>query len=243
MEIKRVCKRGFLFTYYDLGIPTNIYVIVGNDRYFIIDSYLGLEPMKEVDEFLQREFGEKDRIIINTHSDWDHIWGNAYFKKDIIISHSLCREDILLNGNYYLNKYKNFKRGVDKLKLPNLTFEDRLIFTEEAIEIFYSPGHSPDSISIYDRKDKVLYVGDNVERPIPHIQSKDIKTYIETLKKYLEFDIDSLLGGHTLIENKELVLENIDYLEDLLYKRKIENIDEEFLKIYKENLEFLEREE
>lgn len=241
MEIRKIGNRGILFTYYDLEVPTNIYIIVTDKKYFIIDTYLGNKIMKEIDSYLKLNYGEKEFIIINTHSDWDHIWGNDYFKNSMIISHRLCREEIMKTGEYYLEKNSEYKREVENLKLPNLIFEEKIIFAEEEIEIYYSPGHTEYSISIYDKVDKVLYTGDNIEGPIPYIQSIDIENYIETLDNYLKKDIDTVLGGHILIEDKNIIIENRNYLLDILNKKEINIKDSDFLEIHSENLAFLKK--
>lgn len=241
MGIRKIGNRGLLFTYDDLGIPTNIYVIVTENKYFIIDTYLGEDIVREIDRYLKDNYGIKENIVINTHSDWDHIWGNSYFANDTIIAHRYCREDIIKNGEYYLEKYSEYKRGFKYLALPNIIFEEKIIFPEEHIEIFYSKGHSLDSISIYDSEERILYGGDNIEKPIPHIQSKDIKSYIETLDNYLKMEIDIVLGGHILVEDKSIIVENKLYLENIYNVIDMQIIDGKYSEIHDNNMKFLNK--
>ncbi|MBW4829012.1 MAG: MBL fold metallo-hydrolase [Clostridiaceae bacterium] len=71
MNIKKVRNRGILFTFHDLGIPTNVYAIYGEHYTYIIDTYLGPDIIKLV--------GDKPIIVVNTHSHWDHVWENSLY--------------------------------------------------------------------------------------------------------------------------------------------------------------------
>ena len=239
MKITNIGSRGTLFTFYDLEMPTNVYVINTMDTYFIVDTYLGEDPMVAIEDYLIEHFGNKKKIVINTHSDWDHIWGNSYFEDNLIISHEKCKEDILKNGEHFLKEHSRLKRGFRKLVVPNMTFKEKITFSE-GIEVFHSPGHSVDSISIFDRVDNVLYAGDNIEYPIPFIQFEDIKGYIDTLRKYLELDADIFIGGHTEVENADIVKSNKNYLEKLLWGNSID-IEDDYVKVVHEsNSKFLD---
>jgi cyclase len=87
MEIKKVGRRGTLFTFYDLGIPTNVYVINAKQYVYILDTYLGPDIMKMINQYIKEQYGNKQVIVVNSHSHWDHVWGNSFFSPTIIISH------------------------------------------------------------------------------------------------------------------------------------------------------------
>ena len=43
-----------------------------------------------------RRISEKPiRYVINTHSHWDHSWGNEEFPQSTIIGHTNCRQEML----------------------------------------------------------------------------------------------------------------------------------------------------
>lgn len=240
MEIRHIKSRGIIFTFYDLDMPTNVSVIVSERTYYIIDSYLGPDIMRGIDKYLIDNYGEKEYILINTHSDWDHIWGNCYFNNSPIIGHILCHEDIVTSGIEYLNSNSEYIRGNVSIRPPNIVFDSKIFYIEDSIEIVYTPGHSKDSISVIDRKDGVLYGGDNIERPIPYIQWNNIKSYMDTLEFYMKLDIDKVIGGHTLIEDKGIIVDNLDYLKSIYNNNK--EIDDETLKErHASNLEFLNK--
>lgn len=222
MEITHVGKRGIVFTFDDLSspdfaCPTNIYVVYTGKSFFICDTFLGPALMKDVKNYLEEKYGEKEYIVFNSHSHWDHHWGNSAFPKAKIIAHELCMEDMRENAESVLEKNAQFKRGKVTITYPNLLFKNNLNFDEEQILIFHSPGHTLDSSSCYDSEDKILFAGDNLEEPIPYINSnlEGLKKYIETLKYYASLDIEVIIPGHGRVTDKSLLEANLQYLENL----------------------------
>ncbi|MHA1577992.1 MAG: MBL fold metallo-hydrolase, partial [Candidatus Thorarchaeota archaeon] len=105
------------------------------------------------------------------------------------------------------------QRGKIDLIPPNRTFQDTLRFEDDGVKFFHTPGHTLDSASCYDMVDKVLFVGDNVESPLPYLNHVNFDQYIRTLKSYLEFDWKLMIAGHDKpLKNSDLVKKNIDYL-------------------------------
>ena len=111
MEIKKIGNRGTLFTFFDLGMPTNVYVINGSQKVYIIDTYLGPDSMKEIQTYIDREYGNKQLIIVNTHNHWDHVWGNCFFSSEPIIAHKLCKDLMINYGKEALDEQKDYVRG------------------------------------------------------------------------------------------------------------------------------------
>jgi glyoxylase-like metal-dependent hydrolase (beta-lactamase superfamily II) len=239
MDITKVGSRGELFTFYDIGIATNVYVIYGQNHVYIIDTYLGPEVMQKVNEHIEKKAGNSTKVIINTHSHWDHIWGNSLYSSDLIIAHKRCRELIEEEGTAELDKYRQYEKGKVELVYPNMTFTDKIYFEEDSIILYYTPGHTDDCISVIDKADKVLYAGDNIERPIPYLSSIQLEKYVDTLKDYLNNEIDIVIGGHTGIEDKTLIEENLEYVSKVLKDEFIEISSKEFEEYHKVNLDFI----
>ena len=208
MRIQKVKNRGVLFTYsteWDL----NLYLIQGEKYNYIIDTGLGPLSIDPVKEYIKND--NKPIIVINTHYHWDHIWGNCGFDDCIIISHQLCKEMIESKWEDMSQKNKRYAHGELEMCLPNLTFDGELHFPEDKIRLIYTPGHTIDSISVLDEKEKVLNAGDNigdtVEEIVPSIYTEK-QIYLDTLYKYKEMDFDTCVSGHNIILGKE-VIDNI----------------------------------
>jgi glyoxylase-like metal-dependent hydrolase (beta-lactamase superfamily II) len=226
MNSKHVGNRGYLFTFKE-PYKTNVYIINGKKFTFILDTFLGSNPMDSIMNFLiekDEKIKKKTKLVFNSHYDYDHVWGNSYFKNSIIFSHFLCRKILDKEGRDSLTTYENHKRGKVELILPNMTFLNELNFDEDKINFFSSPGHTEDSASCYDSIDKVLFVGDNIEFPFPYIRVIEIDKYINTLNAYLDYNIEYLITGHTdLIRGKEKILkvikQQLNYVKNFKQKR------------------------
>lgn len=222
MRISKISSRNFVFSF-DLDVPglftgvTNVLVINTENYYVVCDTFLGPNLMNKIDIFLQNEIDKKPFIIFNSHSDWDHIWGNCYFKDSEIIGHERLNLEIKSQRQIDdLKRYDKYKEGDIELLGPTITFKEDYLLMNEGIEFFYSPGHTLDSSSCFDSIDKVLFVGDNVESPNPSINFDNLKQYIETLERYLKIPFNHLVTGHDKYANRDSIIENIKFLKKSL---------------------------
>ena len=215
MKVQKIGKRGYLFSF-DKPYFTTLYVINGDNKIFICDTFLGPDPMKEVLTHLEKEgVKDKEMIVFNTHYDYDHIWGNQVFNSSKIIAHELCIKELEGEGESHLKEYGKHKIGDVKLVIPNTSFKDNLIFPEEGVEFYHSPGHTADSSSCYDSVDKVLIVGDNLESPFPYIRILNVLEYTKSLREYLTRDADYIVSGQDEVMNDmSLLKSNLEYLEN-----------------------------
>lgn len=163
---------------------------------YIIDTGFGSESSQLLNS---RTEPKKTVRVINTHYHWDHVWGNCFFKGKDIISHRASVElQKLFFDKLFLSK-REFARGEVKQCLPNVTFSSELNFLEDSIQIFYTPGHTVDGISVFYKKEGILFVGDNIgdddENIVPELET-DNAVYIDHLKKCLNLKPDIVLSGH-----------------------------------------------
>jgi glyoxylase-like metal-dependent hydrolase (beta-lactamase superfamily II) len=115
-----------------------------------------------------------------------------------------------------MSEYGHRCCGEVKMKLPDLVFNDELYFAEDAIRLFHSPGHTPDSISLLDEKDRVLIVADNIgetmENLVPSL-SCEKAIYRRTLENYLALDFHRCVSGHNVVLEKATVKEVLSMLD------------------------------
>lgn len=214
MEIKQIKTRGTMFTYHNPSTcDLNLYLIKGERYNYIVDTGLGSLNVEPIKEYIGND--SKQTIIINTHYHFDHVWGNGAFEDCMIISHKLCRSNLESDWEDMMEKNMHRCYGEVKMKLPNVVFENELYFIEDGIKLFYTPGHTIDSISVFDEKEKVLIVADNIgetmEELLPSLYCEK-EVYIDTLRKYEKIDFDLCISGHNNILNKDVIGEILDKL-------------------------------
>lgn len=204
-----------IFNYDDIkGYETCVVLINKPNRFYLIDTFCGPDSMIPILEEISKE-PDKEVVVINTHFHWDHIWGNCAFAGCTIVASekTYSRMDSSFDDQYRKNMI--YKKGDVVKVLPNKTFDDTIIYPDDGIDVFYSPGHTCDSISIYDKETKTLYVGDNVEKPLIYVEDKALERYIETLGKYKAMYPSVIVGAHTIHLTVQDIDRTIAYLEDI----------------------------
>ena len=228
MKPVRITSRNIMFTQpmgqtYDL----NLGLILGAKYNYIIDTGLGSGSVAPVLEYIGNDI--KPIIVVNTHCHWDHIWGNWVFENSLIVSHTTCRE---LEDKYWDEALHDFGKSVNgevRKCLPNMVFEGSLYFPDDGVSMFHTPGHSPDSISIYDAVDKILYAGDNIgdteEEIVPWIDT-DLETFRRLIEIYKQYDFECCISGHNKPQKKSVLARMESSLEDA-WKKQLETIQQQ----------------
>ncbi|MDD4028534.1 MAG: MBL fold metallo-hydrolase [Caldisericia bacterium] len=247
MKIQRIRSRGWLFTFDDIeGTYTNVYVIQGKQHYFLCDTYLGPKPMEDIKKHLYKVSEELPFIVFNSHYHWDHIWGNCAFPDSIIVGHASIINMIHMYSEAELFRYKKYQQGTVKIVTPTVVFKYFLAFPDERITLFKSPGHTFDSASLFDVFDKVLYVGDNIEDPIPYLENTDFEQYLQTIEKYENLDFKVVIPGHmssdSILPSKRILKNNAKYIKAILNKENLSTYQRKKYRItHRENLIALEK--
>lgn len=118
-------------------------------------------------------------LAINTHADWDHCWGNQLLSGDgaihpaPILATRRCAER--LASPEARETLERLRAGdaerfaAVRLTPPTLLFDDRLTIDggDLTLELFATPGHTPDHLSIYIPRLRLLLAGDAAEEPFP----------------------------------------------------------------------------
>lgn len=196
MIIQNIGTRSTLFTF---GLPEwnlNLHLIEAEKYNYIIDTGLGSGSVEPVRKRLNKK---KPVIVINTHYHWDHIWGNWLFKDSLIVAHRLCREITERKWDEMISRNGRYISGEARMLLPGLTFNRDLKFEEDGIRLVFTPGHTEDSISVFDEWDRVLNAGDNIgdtpEEIVPSLECPK-EEYIKTLKIYENMGFITCVSGH-----------------------------------------------
>jgi hydroxyacylglutathione hydrolase len=207
-----------LYFYPEQGmLDSNTYVLKGSPG-IILDpgntQYLATKiNMMHKDGIDPKDIG----IILNTHLHIDHRTANESFKElsgAKIVLHPVQKK------NYHLVVIDADKMlGVEPVEFKEdyLLDEKPLEVGDSEIEPIPCPGHSPDSVCYYLKKDKVLICGDvlfemNTGRvDLPGGNAAALKQSIEALAK---LDIEYLLPGHmNPVMGGEKVKENFSYIK------------------------------
>lgn len=210
LTLTRIGSRGTACTF---GDDITVYAIETPTRWFLCDTHLGPQSMAAIRQQVIGQAPHKEVVIFNSHSDWDHVWGNCAFSEGTIIAHEACRTRLQDIGAWECQQLHQHQQGAVHIVLPNLTFRDTLVLAEENIAFIHMPGHTIDSAVCFDRQDQVLFVGDLVEDPIPYLDWDNLAVYEMTLQRIKDFPAAVKLSAHSGIINEALLERNMAYVK------------------------------
>ena len=219
LSFTHLSDRTWVLTFDD---DISVMIIIGARYSVLCDTHLGPESIGEIHNFLASIDHPGNLFIFNSHSDWDHIWGNCACPDSIIATHTTCRGRMKERGAFDLSRQKAQIRGPVQILLPNLTFDSRLCLEDDDIEFRYAPGHTIDSSVCFDRRDHIIYVGDLVEDPIPYIDYDRIDVYINTLESLASSTTQIFVSAHSGIITRDIIRSNIAYLNAVFTGRKVD---------------------
>jgi len=150
--------------------PLNMYLILGSHTALLLDTGCGLYSLKPIVADL---IGKRKLLVINTHTHWDHVLGNAEFEEIYIHEN----EADIVSKPYDISYFKDSPNEIvnhyaeQNFLIPPAiiikTLKDKHVFHlgELDIEVIHCPGHSPGSICLLTSRNElftsdVAYYGD-----------------------------------------------------------------------------------
>jgi glyoxylase-like metal-dependent hydrolase (beta-lactamase superfamily II) len=147
------------------------YLIVGNQRALLFDTGLGVGKISAVTSRLTT----LPIVVVNSHTHFDHVGGNAEFSE--IWNRDLPYTRQNMRGQ--TNQYSRDALAPERLcgALPpevdaksysirpwksthTLRDGEHIDLGGRELEVIFTPGHTPDSLSLLDRKNGLLFTGD-----------------------------------------------------------------------------------
>lgn len=196
---------------------TNIFFLGDSTTKILIDAGdQVLEYQKNLDLIIDN-FNITISHVIITHFHHDHTQGLLYVLKrfpNIPIFKFKGDADIMK-----FDQETETKLGFEYLYIKD---EEILKIDKYEFKILHLPGHSNDSIGIYDYHNKRLFIGDTVLGEGTGTYITDLKSYLNSLKRIKDLDIDCLLPAHgDIIFKKENTKKQImDFFENRMKREK-----------------------
>jgi len=212
----------------DDHLAANLYLISGTDSALLIDTGIGAADLVS---FIKKVTNLPLRII-NTHGHGDHAGADYQFSKIFIsaLDSTEARQSAFKENR--VNAAINMLRGASPeagylFKGKEIPF-DIVPITEGmvfhlggcSIEVIETPGHTPGSICLLDREDKLLFTGDNDNTAVwlflPN--SLPLEVYLNSLKKLLNrcSEFDTLLPGHGIPKPADFIGDQVECVKEIL---------------------------
>ena len=190
------------------GDGCNSYLVVGEKAGIVIDTGYAVE---NIQEYAQTLTPKPVSMCANTHGHFDHTGGNGWFERAFMSAKALEIAKVPYPSKIGLNIPLNY--------LVTIVGDgDTIDLGARTLEVIEIPAHAPSSIAFLDRKQRILFSGDEVENGVMLYWMQDepqptIEQHSTNMQKLLKHrsEFDYICGGHSLVMGDASIIET--YLE------------------------------
>ncbi len=175
----------------------NVYLIDGE---LLIDAGTGFH-FAEMKSQIEGLCDPKNiKLLVNTHCHFDHTGGNKKFRdwlKLQITIHSADKK-ALETGNGTMAELFGQQARITTLEKV-LRTGSTVNTTNFNFEVMHTPGHTPGSISLYEKEKKILISGDTLFDSAvgrTDLPGGDHEQLVESLRGLSKLNVEYLLPGH-----------------------------------------------
>ena len=224
------------------------YLIPGKDKALLFDTGMGIANIKTAVE----ELTSLEIVVVNSHTHFDHIGDNHRFPIVHVFDHPCARArlaggmrheelSVHLDGDAIWKPVPAYFDSETHF-IPAChfkTIEDGHIFDlgGRQLEVLSTPGHSPDSVMLLDRKNRLLFTGDTLYPAVlyTHLVGSDFNTYRETMRRLIKLvpELDFLFCSHnTPVHAPQLLLDAHDAFQAIAAGKTDYKIDRNGIRLY-----------
>ena len=216
-----------VYVIHNAYVPGNTTALITNDGVILVDDKFEIDADNIV-ALLKTVTNQPIKYVINTHYHADHTYGTSLFRGAEVVAHHKCRELLDTIGRKGLKEAKADNAALEKVEvvLPDLVFSHgqlELHLGKKTLTLNHSPGHSPDSITVLVKEDRILFAGDTM-MPLPYFVDGDIDDIYRSLQAIPPMGLENIVQGHGEVilrgEIDDAVRSNLRYLDNI--RRKIE---------------------
>ncbi|TAY83472.1 MBL fold metallo-hydrolase [Rhizobium leguminosarum] len=200
-------------------------MFVRTERFNVLIDTLGTpELCMAALDLLEEQTNTRPLIVINSHMDWDHFWGNAAIAgRAPIIAHAAALDrlrdpstrEVLRDKASQDSRFQN----VDLIG-PDITFTGSMTLNggDLTLDLIHTPGHTPDHIAVWIPELRICLAVDAVEYPVPEVWSKsadDLRLIRSSLERIRDLDARLIIPAHGRTYSPSAVDENLAYFQAL----------------------------
>jgi glyoxylase-like metal-dependent hydrolase (beta-lactamase superfamily II) len=216
-----VCRNGDL---------VDTFIVVTQRYVVLVDTVINPATAAQMVAYAQPYLQQgRQLLVVNTHADYDHAWGNQLFAGPgaihpaPIIASRLCDER--LRGGEALASLQARQAQAPEifggivLTPPTICFDGRLTIDggDLTLELLPAPGHTEDQIVLFLPEIGTLLAADAVELPFPLIdRPADLPILRQTLAQLAALNPATALYCHAPVTiGPQLIHDNIAYFDRL----------------------------
>ncbi len=164
-------------------------------------------------------------LVVNTHADWDHAWGNgvfigpaATFPAPVLATRACARR--LRSAELATELAERLRAEPERfagaaLVAPTLAFDGVLEIDggDLTLQLLPAPGHSGDQLVVWIPELRHLLAADAAEHPMPFVEGPGhLGRLVETLERMRDLNPSRVLACHDRLDgDPELLARNLAY--------------------------------
>ena len=204
MSLSFEARTPYLLSAKSRGLAMNTGILHEGDHAVLIDPALFPDEIDDIAAFCDAH-GMRVESIILTHHHWDHVLGAARFASARIVTQQSYVAQTALELDHTRSSVERCY-GAQGIMLP-VPFEPPmpdqtvehitgLMVGDLRVQLFHTPGHARDHLSIYDAETCSLWAGDLLsDLEIPFVSDR-LDAYERTLGMFAAMNIRVLIPGH-----------------------------------------------
>ena len=197
------------------------YLILGSKRALLFDTGLGIGDMHK----LVAQLTKLPVMVLNSHTHFDHIGDNWQFNDILGLDTAYTRlnqqgashdqlEDVVIPERFCGAPPPGFSPAhyaIPPFKISRFVKDGDVIdLGGRRLEVLLTPGHTPDSLSLLDRQNKLLFTGDTfyagpIFLYVPETSVADYERSVQRLATLVP-QLDLLLPSHNFPSEKPVML-------------------------------------
>jgi glyoxylase-like metal-dependent hydrolase (beta-lactamase superfamily II) len=226
---ERVSEDIYVFTS-EIYAQVTAGLVVSPDGAVLIDTLAFPHETLEIREFVENRLNSRVQFLVLTHYHADHTNGAYLFPRARVIGHRRSREKLDTVGRQGMARAKAQAPELAdaEVVLPTLLLDEGpvdLHLGKKTLQLFSTPGHSDDSISVLLREDRILFAGDMM-MPLPHIVDGSAEDMARSLQSIPGMGLENVVQGHGELvlrgEIDDAVRSNLRYLDNA--RKKVEQL-------------------
>lgn len=215
--VKHICDDVYGFWEFYHNEEVISYLIIGDAIWILFDSGMGIYDLKKE----IRKIYSWDLLVINSHHHFDHVGGNHQFSTILWLDHPLIQKAQKWYSHKEISTYFTPQQfttipelfDTDSFSIQPFTLSE-IIYSQGHIDIgkytftiISTPGHSSDSLCLYEPNMWWLFAWDTIYDWPLYIHDK--KAYIVSLSTLMALDITIIFPGHNTFSESKSLIENI----------------------------------
>jgi glyoxylase-like metal-dependent hydrolase (beta-lactamase superfamily II) len=160
------------------SVPVDSFAVLTERFAVLVDTLIGDDAMRQVLAHLAPDLAGRQVLVVNTHGDWDHVWGNGLFAGPDapypapILGHEGVAdrmEAAEAMGVLDEKRAESVVYSTAGWHPPTVTVSGPACIEggDFSLHLLPTPGHTPDHLAVWIPEIRLLLAGDAAEWPFP----------------------------------------------------------------------------